>query len=197
MSHVYKPYAGEDIGHAAEEMVKLVAEHGEISADFNGIPLRAVAGTTSEDIESSFRATMAAENAKWLGSSEYADQNAKREIELAKKQAACNSLIEQLHSLDFKDDVTILTWLQEFTPLSDDTGVKCNSSLVIETFKQHGFEPSVNIGEKFNGENRDNYFRYIVGQGLACLKSVGAIHQVIHTFIERWNKTFIQEEKQS
>ena len=99
--------------------------------------------------------------------------------------------MEQLPNLDFANQEAVLDWICEFQDPSDHIGVAKNQGEVLKIFAEHGYQTSVNTGEAFNGEDRDNFARYIVGQALDGLKGdVGAIHQVVHKFTDDWKKKF-------
>lgn len=196
MSHVYEPMAGENISTCCERMVALVKEHGEVTAEFNGVPLKATTDTTQASILEDFNIALVREKAAWEASPEFAEQKAKREIELANKQMKLDSFVDELGAdLDLNDDVKVLTWWYGYAPLSDDTGIRTRWEEVIKIFREHDWEPNVNLGTNCNIEDTHNYAAYIVGQALACLLSMGSVHHVCTTFIEKWMAKFHPEKQ--
>lgn len=60
---------------------------------------------------------------------------------------------------------------------------------VVRRFKAKGYLPGVNCGPEFRME-KENFARYIVGQGLQWLQKYGFIHPVYHRFAEDWGRYF-------
>ena len=95
--------------------------------------------------------------------------------------------MRQLPSLDFNNQEKILDWLCAFV-------VPCNVvedlQEVIGIFTSHGYEAGVNAGEAYNGEDKDNVARYIVGQALSSMRDEGFVPQVIEGFMTDWKTKF-------
>ena len=53
-----------------------------------------------------------------------------------------------------------------------------------------GYVAEANCGKDYKPGNRDNMFRYLVGQGLSGLKDGPAIHSIIHKFADEWRREF-------
>ena len=53
-------------------------------------------------------------------------------------------------------------------------------------FGEHGYEPGVNTGDDFAVDDRENVGRYIIGQALDGIRSVGSPHPIIHKFATDW-----------
>ena len=190
--NTYEPMAGENISETAERMIALAKEtKGSVTAKFNDIELTATEDSIAEGIVSGFQTKMAEAAATYRSSPE--GKCAARESEERKEEAQrkADALMEQLPNLDFANQEAVLNWICEFQDPSDHIGVVKNQGEVLRIFAEHGYQPSVNTGEAFNGEDRDNFARYIVGQALDGLKGdVGAIHQVVHKFTDDWKKKF-------
>lgn len=190
--NTYEPMAGEDVSTTAERMIALAKEtKGSVRAKFNNIELTATEDSTTEDIVSDFQ-TKIAEAAKTYRKSPEG-QRAARESEERKQEAQrkADALMKQLPNLDFSNQEAVLNWICEFQDPSNYIGVTKDQGAVLKIFAEHGYQPGVNTGEAFNGEDSDNFARYIIGQALNGLRSdVGAIHQVVHKFTDDWKKKF-------
>lgn len=190
--NTYEPMAGENVSTTAERMIALAKEtKGSVRAKFNDIELTATEDSTTEDIVSGFQTKIAEASETYRKSPE--GQRAARESEERKQEAQqkADALMEQLPNLDFSNQEAVLDWICDFQDPSDYIGVAKDQRKVLEIFAEHGYQPGVNTGEAFNGEDGDNFARYIVGQALDGLRGdVGAIHQVVHKFTDDWKKKF-------
>ncbi len=190
----YEPTAGTSIEEAAQEMVALAREkRATVTARFNDIALSASAGATAASIADYYRTECALRAAAYRRSPEGKRAAAELEEKKRQAQATVDQLTVALPNLDFDDLDAVLCWLEELRGPSDWSGVIVPES-VVSTFRAHRFEPNVNIGADFDGNDRENYARYLIGQALDNLISVGAIHHIIHHFAADWRDCFPQKE---
>lgn len=191
--NTYEPLIGEDISETARIMVTMAnTANSAFKANFNDCVLIVNPGDKAKDIvkfynEESNRRTAAYRKSPEAKCAELESEKRKEEA-----QRKHDALMRQLPNLDFTNDVTVLNWLCEFQDPSDHSGVVKHQNEVLTIFAKHGYQPSVNLGEAFNGEDRDNVARYIIGQALANLQGdVGAIHKIVHVFTASWKKKFV------
>lgn len=186
----YEPMPGEHINETAKSIVDMAKESKEtVTAVFNDITLTANEGDTEEGIVKAFEEARKQRAEAYRNSPE--GKKAAREIEERQQQMQKkhDALMQKLTNLDFNNDVEVLDWLCEFQGPSDHIGVSKQQDVVVATFAKHGYHPNVNLGDDYNSEDRENVKRAIVGQALGCLQGeVGAIHQVIHRFVDDWKK---------
>lgn len=188
----YKPLCGEDISTTAKRIVAMAKrERDVVKAKFNDIELTANPDTTADSVVAFYGEESKRRGEAYRNSPE--GKKAAREAENRRValQQKHNALMQQLPTLNFTDDVAVLDWLCELQDPSDHTGVVNQKDVVISTFAAHGYYPSVNTGKDFNENDRDNFVRYVIGQALANLREVGAIHRIIHKFTENWKKKFL------
>lgn len=88
-------------------------------------------------------------------------------------------------------DVAVLDWLCAIQDSTDHVSVAVDKAAIIGAFESAGFKPNVNCGPAFREDDRDNVFRYLVGQALDGLQSV-AIHEIIHKFSDDWKAKFVR-----
>lgn len=189
----YEAMAGENISETAKAMVALAKKTNDtVETKFNDIVLTATSDSNADAIIADYHTKMEVASEAYHNSPE--GKKAAREAEERKQRAQQKHdvLMRQLPNLNFGDDVAVLDWLCEFQDPSDYIGVVKQQDVVVATFATHGYQPNANCGKDFNGDNRDNFARYIIGQalgGLTC--EVGAIHQIIHKFTDDWKKKFL------
>lgn len=189
----YETEVGEHITEVARNMIALAEKTQEVViADFNGITVVAKPGDKEQELTDYFNNQVARRRKEYENSPEgrrAAQETEERKQEMQRKY---ETLLQHLPNLDFKSDEAVLSWLCEFQNPSDYIGLKKDPKKVLEIFISHGYKPNANTGEVFNKDDRDNFARYIIGQALAGLEcEVGAIHQVIHSFVGDWKTKFL------
>jgi len=195
VNDVYDPLAGSHLSVCLEEMARLAKDFKRtFTATFNGLPITAAPGVDA--------ATLAKE---WERESENRSK-AWRESKEGKKYAALQDSIKQaavatvarcvsrLDSLDFSDIAAVLGWVEEIQEASDHIGSWAGAGVsprdVASVFVAHGYLQNANCDADFNGEDRENFGRYILGQAIDGLSSIGAIHPICHKFIAEWRAKF-------
>lgn len=184
--------AGLHIKKAAETLLAAAKQHGASSGQFNDIELTANTDSTVDgiladyDVRQKASAEAYRKSPKGVAAAREADEHR------ARLQAKHDELMRDLPALDFTNEVAVLDWLCAMQDPSDHIRVKKNPRAIISAFKRAGFEPGVNCGEAFRKGDRDNEFRWLVGQALSTLKTC-AIHGIIHKFAAEWKAKFARE----
>jgi acetolactate synthase regulatory subunit len=181
--------AGQHIGDFAAELVQAAKEHGSARGKHNDIEIVADATSTPESLVAQWQKKMDDAHVAYINSPEGIAAAAEREARIVAHQERHDDLVRDLSSIDFKDDVAVLDWLCAIQESTDHVGVMVAKQRIITAFHVAGFVANANCGAAFDGEDRDNYFRWIVGQALDGIESV-AIHGVIHKFTGDWKLKF-------
>lgn len=159
-----------------------------VSGEFNGAKVVLEKGTdyAASDVEKMIKYEMDRQAEEYRNSPEWrkAVQEAMARVETLSQKA--KELENQLHSLDINDLEAVLDWFCAYQEPSDHTSVKINSEMVVNFSYTHGYMRGMNTWEDFNEKDAQNYAGYLVGQALEGLESIGAIHQVIHHFTNKW-----------
>ena len=191
-SIIYEPTPIEDVSKIAERMIALAKEKNSIvTAKFNNIELTATDDSTVEDIVHGYIINYGRASEANRQSPE--GQRAVLEMEESKQEAQrkVDALMEQLPNLDFTDQAALMDWICEFQSPSDYPGIVTNQEEVVRVFAEHGYQPGVNAGDALNGNDRDNFARYIIGRALDNMRGdAGAISRVVHPLVEVWKKKF-------
>lgn len=181
--------AGTHIDRAAMLLVAAAAEHGEAQGSFNDIMLTAKAGAAPADVVDLFNRESAARAEAWRNSPEGKAAEQRRVQAIADAQAKHDKLVLDLMTLDFKNPMAVLDWLCAIQDATDHVGVRVEKAVILDMFTGNGFKPGVNCGSDYKADDRDNSFRWLVGQALDGLQHV-AIHGVIHRFAADWKAKF-------
>jgi len=185
----YEAQAGERIERVAEKIVGMAKiAQNPVSTTFNGIRLIAAMTSTVKDVLDMWERRFE-ENRKAYRESPEGKAAAQGEVLRAEgKQHRLDQLMLELDTLDFTNQAHVIKWVEDFQDPSDYIGLKKDPKKIVKIFAEHGYFASVNLGSQFHAEDKDNVARYIVGQALDGLNFIGAIHGMIHSFIEDWRK---------
>lgn len=189
--HDYEPHPGQSIEQAANALqVRAQSEGREVTMAFNGIELAMGPDTDPKDVVADYWAKTHKQAEAYRNSAEGKATAEKTAQHLALMQKTMADGMARLPQLDFTDLHAVIEWLAFVQDASHHTGVQTPRQEIIETFAAHGFLPSVNCGEDYNEDDRENVARYLIGQALAGLQSVGAIHHIFHDFAADWHLKF-------
>lgn len=177
---------GEHVKRAAQKLV----DAGKGSwGKFNDIRLEYLTGDDADSIAARYTADMKAQSEAYSRSPAGIEAERQRLQRIADDQAKHDALMGSLDALDWTSDVAVLNWLCAMQEPSDHIGVKVERDKILSAFRDHGFISGANCGPLYKPDDRDNVFRYLVGQAMDGLQSV-AIHGVIHKFAADWKKKF-------
>jgi hypothetical protein len=163
----------------------------EIVGSFNGISLKVSATSTVASIVQDYSNQINSKKEAYLNSQELKDSEQKNKIKLEKLNNDVIFVINKLIDLDFQDSFATLKWMSELQPYSYEVGVNIPTKEIVEKFASYGYVINANTDEEFNGENKDNYARYIIGQCLAGLSKSKEIHPIMHDFLAKWEAKFM------
>lgn len=184
--------AGTSIDRAAVELVEAAGQSrtGKAWAMFNGVRVEAERDSDPAAIVSRWRQEFDRKAEAYRASPEGIAAAQAAEQRVRDLQAEHDSLVHELASIDPKDDVRILDWLCRLQPCSDHIGVNVDRDTIVWVFEGAGFRANANTGLAYRGDDRENSFRYLVGQALDGLKNGPAIHGVLHKFVGEWRDKF-------
>lgn len=182
---------GDTIEYVVGRMIDIARiDNQSVTTSFNDIEVTVDASSNAIDIVNKFMDDINERHKAWLNSVDGIRALCAAEERRRNLQHRCDVLLAKLDTLDFSDDASILSWLCELADC-DHFDVDSKSREVLAKFKHEGYHADVNCGEHFNGEDRENFMRYIVGQALSGIAAVGSPHGVIHKFVEEWRQKFL------
>lgn len=187
----YEASCGENISYSVSVTTEVAKMAGiEISFDFNGVAIVAKPGCKASDLEVYFHEEFKRRAQAWRESPEGKAAARKRAQEIVRKQKKVDKLMTQLPQLDFSDLWKVILWLKEYQINFNDVGTKEDSKLVLDAFVEKGYLPGVNRKEEFNGEDKENSARWLIGQALASIVEYNCIHQMFPSLAMRWREKF-------
>jgi hypothetical protein len=183
---------GRTISETAQLLIKEANRCNEdVGYIFNNITIIVSKTATVDSVVNSYSTESKRLHEVYLRSPEYQDKLAQDEKELEEAKIELENQLSIMYKLDFSNLKEVLVWLTKFQPLSDRTGVMTNSikQEVMTTFESNGFIAGANTGDQFDENDADNYARYIIGQAMSGIQD-SSIHQVLHSFVDRWLAKF-------
>lgn len=183
---------GTPIAMAARMLVDAVAKiHEPVQGKFNDILLVADAGSTLEGIVAFFDQQREIRAEEYRNSPEGKRAAQEAEERRSRLQQTHDSLMRKLPSLDMHDQVAVLDWLCQMQEPSDHVGIILRRATIVSAFEKAGFVANANTGKAYKADDRENSFRYLVGQALSGLKDGPAIHSILHKFTKEWREKFL------
>lgn len=185
--------AGTHIASAAQQLIEAARSAGDrVRGKFNDVVLTADPCTNADMVVASYTRECEARSEAYRNSPAGKAAALKQNQERAELQAKHDALMRQLPALDFSNDVAVLDWMCAMQEPSDRRGVIVRRETIVSAFERHGFKANENCGDAFKPDDRDNAFRYLIGQCLAGLKEGPAIHGIIHKFADDWRRRFVK-----
>lgn len=183
--------AGTHANKAARQLAELANNWNETyTGKFNGITMVADPGCKAHNILQAFWAEQERRSEEYRNSPE--GKRAAQEAEDRKNncQAVIDELMQRFETLDYENLDELVQFFDEMADPSDHIGVSFDRQRIVDTFAQHDFVASMNCGDEFDGDNRENFAGYLIGQALSGLSSIGAIHHIYHKFAAEWRGKF-------
>ncbi len=183
--------AGTHIDDAAKELLAAAAEHGEARGRFNDIEIVARRGQSYQEVVGDWETKREAASAAYRASPKGQAAEAARQDRRRDLQARHDILMARLPTLDMTDDSAVLDWLCQMQEPADHVDVISRADTIIAKFEAAGYRASENCGKDYRPGDRENMFRYLVGQALGGFKQVGAPHSILLKFAAEWRAQFL------
>lgn len=184
-------HAGQHVEGFAADLIEAAKQHGSAEGVHNGALMVATPSSTVAELVAQWDRKQQEAAVAYRNSPEGQAAAAADEASVQAAQEKHDLLMQDLATLDFASDVAVLDWLCAFQDVSDNGSVAKSTGAVSGAFKAAGFAENANCGPNYKPDDRDNAFRYIVGQALDGLRTV-AIHGIIHKFAADWRAKFVR-----
>lgn len=179
---------GMRIEKCIEELIKQSRDrYTDLYVEFNGIKITATPFCTVEELLYHYNKTVDKKRKEYLNSEAYKKSQAKEKETVQRMQNHIDKSVKKLERMN--NHTEIVAFVGKVQAFTDRVGV--DSSLILETLRNKGYKSGVNTNEDFNEKDSDNYARYIVGQAMSNLETVGAIHPMVSVFANSWNRLFV------
>ena len=130
--------AGEHIDNAIKALVHAAQTHGAAKATFNGVELVADPAATASALLSEWSRKQEEAAFAYRNSPEGKAAEAKREASIQSAQETHDRLVQDLATLNFKNDVAVLDWICAIQDSTDHVGVAVNKAAIADAFAAAG-----------------------------------------------------------
>jgi hypothetical protein len=185
MQYVTKGEPGEHILDAASRAVA----NGADRLEFNGIMID-VPSKSPDAIVAEYEEECDARAKAWRESDAGLAYAKERASEAAAHQSKADKMISDLSGAPWPGHAAMIDWVSDVQEHFDYVGVAIDRDAIVREFSRMGYEPGVNCGAEFDGEDEDNSARWLIGQAVSGIKEVGAPHPIVREFAKRWRDKF-------
>ena len=181
-------YVGNTIYRVCENMAREATDTGNTyEFMFNGVLLTAKPSEYPERMVERYNEAFEKNHRDYLLTEAALNADRNRLDEIWNNYYRLDPLLTNLCVCDMMSDpVQILNWFKEVQPLLDDTHVYSPKAVILQAFHSAGYEPNVNTNDAYDADDKDNTFRYIVGQCLDGIARIGSPHPMCVQFIAEW-----------
>jgi hypothetical protein len=171
----------------------LIAERTKLTqvtyGSFNGIELIAKWGKADHVLTGEYYKRLRKSSDVYLNSDRHKFFLKQEEEAQVRRVATAERLILEFETLDFSDEVAVLLWMYQAQDISDRNLIP--NPVVFDKLILEGYKINENIKEAFNGEDRINYARYIIGQALSFMETIPfGMHKMVYYAVEEWAEQF-------
>ncbi len=183
--------AGTHVTEAATALAQLANDHGVIyTGDFNDTTMTARPGDSAGFVQSEWQRESNLSAERYRNSPEGKRAALDAENRKSALQAEMDALMQRFETLDYENLDELVQFFDDLAEPSDHIGVSFDRQRIVDKFAWHGFVVSMNCGDAFNRDDRENYAKYLIGQALDGLNSIGAIMGIYRKFAAEWRNKF-------
>ncbi len=183
--------AGEHIDVTVQKLVAVATDHKvRAKAVFNDIPIAAYPHDDPSNVLRKWMSKFDRRRIAYANSAEGVEAEARHAAEVRRMQSLVHELMQELATLDFSEAAT-LDWMARLQEPSDYVSVDVPVGEILMIFERHGLVPNMNVGDNFRDGDQRNEFEYIIGQCLNGLDEYGAIHHIVHKFVDDWRSRYL------
>lgn len=183
----YSPSPGTSIDFAVRYALNLArVKNRPVHFIFNDIKMKAHKRLSEKHLAGQWRDRLSASSVRYWSSSEGLAYKKQRAEEIEEKQLRIDTLMRTLPTLK-RNLNHLMIWLQEFTEVADDVGVRFSPSNVIAELESEGYIANQHVGHVEQWfDSRIRVGQWLVGQALACLHKGMPPHPVASRFIDQY-----------
>lgn len=190
---IYEPLCGTHIERAINKVIDMVnrsKSKNAILLSFNGVKIKVSHKKHPKALAKFYNNECERRSAEYRNSPEGKQAACEAEERKRRLQDEADKALSELDKLDFSNLKAVIGWFEQILDASDHVGVDVKPTHIVNEFLQRGFKPGVNCDKDFNGDDEENFARYLIGQALDNLIHVGTIHHIFGKFAEDWRAKF-------
>lgn len=158
--------------------------------EFNGIECRVLSDSKPAEIVDHYHATLDARHKEWVSSAEGKAYEARRQEEFASQLEKVRALEAQLPAI-VDDRDALVAWVGAFGEVNDHVDIKIDRNGILGLLNGAGYQANDCVGDKFDGENKDNFARWLIGQAMdGLLRRGGRVRPIAAKFAKEYAEKF-------
>lgn len=170
----YDPRGGENIGDAVKNSIKAAQGGHDVVMTFNEVTLNINETSNPEETVKLYHQKCVQMQRAYDESPQGQAAAFKRAAESAGRQQSIDALVDGLDDT-IKDGIKkLVPWAAQYANDSNDLHVNCKADVVLSKLAAGGYKDNDCIGKDFDGKNKNNVGRYIIGQVMAGLLKDGS-----------------------
>lgn len=183
---IYTPAWGEHLAHAIRWMYLVAnANNAEVQMEFNEETVTIRPGDNPEEVICAYQEKISNHGKEQRNSPEHtAYQEAIKKQKYAQHKKLLTLCKEKP---DFDSLESCIDW---FDALSKLDLLLLSHLPVAGLFQKHGYRSNVFIGKDFNPEDKEVFARWLIGQALHCIETVGTIYPMFSEHAAFWKEKF-------
>ena len=158
-----------------------------ITGEFNGTKFEVIPGDTFDKVKKRYKTIRDKQQEAYFASDEYKQKQSEQKIRENANTALVNELLQEAKQIDWSNIPVVLEFLNRTV---DPFGYTYTDKFAIATIKDHlvdaGYIAGEKTGENFNGEDKENSGRYLIGQALDCVQNGWPILDVYSRMYSQW-----------
>lgn len=187
----YEPMPGDSITKAVHAACHLAyTTHDEVTFTFNGVEIVVDANELPVSVEARWQSAMDKKGEEYRKSPEYAEQQRQSAVRLAECQERTDALMPRLPEAVAAGPSQVVAWVAALSQCTDHTGVEYDRAQVLHSLGSAGYRFNDCVGHP--AVNTDSIIgaRWIIGQAMDGIASVGSPHPLTADFAERYEEVF-------
>ena len=178
---------GENLSRVIERMMKLSEKSKEnCYCEFNGVMIQCNRFMSTVEVREEFDRMKNVMQQAYQKSGEYLESQKKQEDYEAEKKLDMYNILKQaknnMSNLENMDN--LLVWLKKYISASDYIYVESEGDFVLKMLKDFGYITNEYIGDDFVQGDKIILGKYIIGQCMSGIESIGVIHPMVGRFID-------------
>lgn len=183
-------YAGANLYGVIDEAINLAKLHEkDVRFNFNGINVNVTPSSTSSSVVSSFERASEERATAYKNSPEGKQAVIDAANRQKSAQTAVDDMLENFEIAAAHPD-TLIEWLGAFSEVNDHIGLTWDRKGLISRLNDLGYKSNDCVGNPLVATDKVVFAKWLVGQCIETLNSMGSIHPIAHKFANDYKEKF-------
>ena len=184
-------YAGSNLDVVVKEALTLSQLHGKpVKFNFNGVDLEINESTEPHRIIRQYHNMLEERHNAYLNSPEGKQAELAATIRKQQNNDELNDMLSNFENAAGHPD-TLIEWLGAFSLINDHIGMEWDKQKLIKDLTDLGYKSNDCVGDNHVSTDKVIFARWLVGQCISTLESMGAIHPIADKFSKDYKDKFV------